>query len=211
MYRLFYYPGNANLAPHMALAELAVPYELVLVDRTVNAHKSPQYLRLNPRGLIPTLIDGDRPVFETAAILLHLADRHPEAGLAPPLGTPERATFYQWLIHLTNTVQAEYIAYYYPERCITDPALAPLVKAASEAKLNAMFDLLESTLGDGPYLLGGRLSMVDFMLFMMARWGRNMQRPPRTLPNLGRFLVRMLERPSVQRAFAEEGLSEPWY
>ena len=70
MITLHYYPGNASLAPHVVLHELGVPFELSLVDRTVNAHKSPEYLKLNPNGLIPVLVDGDL-VLVTARTTLH--------------------------------------------------------------------------------------------------------------------------------------------
>ena len=76
----------------MLLHELGVPFELQLVDRTQGAHKSPAYLKLNPNGLIPVLVDGDLVLYETAAICLHLADTHPGRGLAPPLGTPSART-----------------------------------------------------------------------------------------------------------------------
>src|SRR5262245_12992895 len=96
---LHYAPGNASMAPHMLLEELGAPFELKLVDRANMAHKSPAYLAMNPNGLIPVLEQGDGLVlYETAAILLHLADTHAGAGLAPPLGTPERAHFYKWLM-----------------------------------------------------------------------------------------------------------------
>src|SRR5262245_63889985 len=72
MLELHYYPGNASLTPHMLLEELGVPYALKLVDRTRNAHKAPEYLRLNPNGLIPVLVAGDLVLYETAAICLHL-------------------------------------------------------------------------------------------------------------------------------------------
>lgn len=90
MYQLYYYPSNANLAPHMLLEELGVPFELVLVDRDRNEHKGAEYLKLNPSGRIPVLVDGDLVLSETAAICLHLVDRHPQAGFTPALGTPER-------------------------------------------------------------------------------------------------------------------------
>jgi glutathione S-transferase len=99
---LYYYPGNASMAPHMALEEIGAPFELRLVDRTRNAHKDPAYLRLNPNGLIPAFVDGDLVLFESAAICLHLADRHPIAQLAPELGTAKRAQRYKFLIHLTK-------------------------------------------------------------------------------------------------------------
>ena|SRR6185295_7979194 len=90
MIQLHYYPGNASFAPHLLLEELGTPFELLYVDRGANAQKSPAYLRLNPNGLIPVLVDGGLLLYETAAICLHLADTHPQAGLAPASGTPER-------------------------------------------------------------------------------------------------------------------------
>lgn len=212
MLTLHYYPGNASLAPHMVLEELGLPYALELVDRTQGAQNSEGYRRLNPTGLIPTLVDGDQPIFETAAILLHLADMAPEKGLMPPVGTRDRALAYQWLIHLTNTVQPAYITYYYPDRYSTDPAHAPAVKAAAERRLDGMFDLLERALAGKDYLLGDDVCVADHMLLMMVRWGRNFAgRPPRTLPNLGAHAARMADRPAVRRAFEREGLAAPWY
>ena len=112
MYALYYYPGNASLLPHMMLREIGAAFELRLVDRGANAHKSAEYLRLNPNGLIPVLVDGNLVLYETAAIALHLCDRHPESGLAPPVGTDERAHFYKWMMHLTNTVQPAFLSYF---------------------------------------------------------------------------------------------------
>src|SRR5688572_16323657 len=113
MITLHYHPSNASMAPHMLLETLGVPFELQLVDRTRNAHKQPEYLKLNPNGLIPVLIDGDLVLYETAAICLHLVDTHPHAGLAPAIGTPARALFYKWLVWLTNTLQTALIVYFY--------------------------------------------------------------------------------------------------
>src|SRR4029453_16696343 len=95
MIELYYYPGNASLAVHMLLEELGAPFELKLVDRANAAHKSPEYLKLNPNGLIPVLVDGDLVLYETVAICLHLADTHPDARLAPPPRSPPPAPFYK--------------------------------------------------------------------------------------------------------------------
>lgn len=207
---LHYFPGNASLLPHMVLREIGAPFELRLVDRAQNAQQSDAYLRLNPNGKIPVLVDGDLVLYEAAAIVLHLADRHPEAGLAPALGTPERAHFYRWMVHLTNTPQHEFRAWFYPHEHVTDEACAPSVKAAAEERLNGMFDRIEAQLGAGPWLLGERFSAADLFLFMLIRWGRGMARPPRSLPNLGALAQRVLARPAVQEALAAEGLAAPF-
>jgi glutathione S-transferase len=104
---LYYAPGNASMTPHLLLEELGVPFELKPVDRANHAHKSAAYLKLNPNGLIPVLVDGDLVLYETAAIVLHLVDTHAEAGLAPAVGTTERAQFYKWLVWLAATVQPQ--------------------------------------------------------------------------------------------------------
>lgn len=217
MIKLYYYPGNANLAPHMLLEELGVAYELVLVDRDRNAHNSPEYLTLNPTGRIPTLIDGELVLYETAAICLHLVDRHPEAGFAPAVGTAARAEFYKWLIYLTNTLQAELITYFYPERLADDDAMAAQIKQHAEARISKMLDLIENTLAAnsagrcGPYLLGAHYTAVDPYLMMLSRWTRMMDNPARTRSHLGRYLELVSARPAVQRAFAAEGLVAPLY
>jgi len=209
MLALYYFPGNASLLPHMMLREIGVEFELRLVDRDRNAQKSPDYLRLNPNGRIPVLVDGDLVLFETAAIALHLADKFPQAGLAPAFGTRERAEFYKWMIHLTNTPQAEYRAWFYPYEHVSDEAAAPSVKQAAERRLNRMFDVISEQLGDKTWLLGDRFSAADLFLLMLIRWGRGMPRPPRSLPNLNAFAERVLARPAVQQAFEAEGLKAP--
>jgi glutathione S-transferase len=217
MLQLHYFPGNASLMPHMLLEELGVPYELKLVDRTQGAHKRPDYLRLNPNGLIPVLVapsaEGELVLYETAAICLHLVDTHPQAGLAPALGTAERAHFYKWLAWLTNTLQAMLIHYFYPERLVDDgdAAAAAQVKAHAEAKIGAMLDQLNAELArhGQPWLLGERFSVVDLYTLMLCRWTRGFGRPARGLAQLGPYLQRVLARPAVQRAFAQECLGAP--
>jgi len=209
-YALYYYPSNASLLPHMALREVGGPFELRLVDRTQDAQRSADYLRLNPNGRIPVLVQGDLVLFEAAAITLHLADQHPEAGLAPPPGTPERAQFYKWMVHLTNTPQAEYRAWFYPWEHVVDPAAADSVKQASGERLGRMFDVIANQLGDGPWLLGEIFSAADLFLLMLVRWGRAMPHPPRDVPQLAAHAQRVLARPAVQATFAAEGLAEPF-
>src|SRR4051794_29775779 len=174
MYQVYYYPGNASLLPHMMLREIGAPFELVLVDRDNDAQKRPDYLRLNPNGRIPVLTGDGLVLFETAAIALHLGDAHPVSGLAPELGSPDRAQFYKWMVHLTNTPQAEFRAWFYPEEHVTDPTAAATVKQAAATRLNGMFDRIAAQLGEGPWLLGARFSAADLFLLMLTRWGRGM-------------------------------------
>lgn len=214
MITLHYFPSNASFAPHVLLREIGTPFQLQLADRTQAAHKSPEYLKLNPNGLIPVLVDGDLVLYETAAILLHLADAHPAAGLAPALGTAERAHYYKWMLWLSNTVQATLIHYYYPERMAApgNTAAAAQVKAAAEAKLGDCLAQLDAELArhGGPWLLGAHYSAADPLAFMLCRWTRGFaSRPARDYAHIGPYLQRMLARPAVQAAVAEEKLPPP--
>ena len=214
MLQLHYFPGNASMTPHLLLEELGVPFELKLVDRAHNAHKSPEYLKLNPNGLIPVLVDGDLVLYETAAIVLHLCDTHPQAQLAPAVGSIERAQFYKWLVWLAATLQAQMPLYFYTDRYVApgNASGAAEVEAASEARIAALVDQIDAHLAasGGPWMLGARFSALDPYAFMLCRWTRGMRRPARTLPHVAPFLQRVLDRPATQRVLATEQLQPPW-
>ena len=214
MIKLHALPGAASLAPHILLNEIGAPFELQFVDRDAGEHKSPAYLALNPNGLIPVLVDGELVLFETVAIGLHLADTHPAAGLAPPLGTAERAGYYKWMVWLTNTMQAQLIHYFYPERMVDDGNAAGVaqVKAHAQARVQGCLLQIDEQLArhGAPWLLGAQYSAADAYAFMLCRWTRNFSDgPAREQPHIAPFLQRMLARPAVQRAFATEGLQRP--
>lgn len=201
------------MAPHIVLEEIGQPFELMLVDRTQGEHKSVEYLRLNPNGLIPVLVDGDLVLYETAAICLHLADTNPASGLAPELGTMERAQFYKWLMWLTNTLQTSLIVYYYPERWV-DPENsigAQQIRAHAESKITTLLNQLEVQLhsSGGPWLLGQHYTVLDPYALMLCRWTRGFAKPAREWSLLGAYLQRVLARPAVQRAIKTERLGEP--
>jgi glutathione S-transferase len=214
MIQLHYFPSNASLTPHLLLEELGAPFELKLVDRGAGAHKAPEYLKLNPNGLIPVLVDGDLVLYETAAIVLHLVDTHAAAGLAPAPGTLARAHFYKWLVWMAASLQSQMPLYFYSDRYVAagNAEGAAQVKAAAEARIAGLVDQIDAQLAShrGPWLLGERFSALDPYAFMLCRWTRGMQRPARTLAHVGPFLQRMLARPAVQRVIAREGLAEPW-
>lgn len=208
---LYYYPGNASMLPHMVLREIGAPFELRLVDRKTEAQRDPAYLRINPNGLIPALADGETVLFETAAIVLHLVERFPTAGLGPLPGEAGRGRFLTWMVHLSNTPQAQYMAWFYPQKYTADPAAIDAVKQGARLRLERMFEVIAGQLGEGPYLLGARFSAADLFLFMLVQWGRNMPRPPRAHPALAAHAARIWARPAVRASFAAEGISDEGY
>ena len=207
MYKLFYYPRNASWAPHMLLAEielqLGAAFELVLVDRKANQQKSSEYLALNPTGRIPTLVDNQIVIYESAAICLYLCEQHPQAGLMPALGDPARAEFYQWLFYLNSSLQPELMLYFYPERH-TSGSEADKIAAAQEVRITEMFALLDSAFGDKQYLLGDQLSLCDYFLFMLAHWASGFARPPLSFKHLNRYLRQLAQRPAIRKVCVVE-------
>ncbi len=210
MIELHYYPDNASQFPHMLLREIGCPFELRLVDRDHDAQKSAAYRALNPHGKIPVLVDDGEAIFETGAIGLHLADKFPEAGLAPPPGSPARAAYYRWMVFLACVPQAEFRAWFYPHEFVDDPSLAPHAKAAAAERLAGVFQRTAEQLGDGPWLLGDRFSAADLYLLMLTRWGSLLPTPVRRLPRIRAHAERVLARPAVRATFAAEGLGEPF-
>ena len=210
MYKLHYSPGNASFSPHAIINEAGVDVELVLVDRATNAQKSPEYLKINPAGRIPTLEDGDLVLFESAAICLHLADKHPEANLAPALGTDARAHFYKWMMYFTNTIQPDVLIYHYTARYTTDEAGVPGMKAGAHERINNWFDIIEKNMGTGPYVLGDTFSAADIYLTMLCRWGRLQDPKPASRPKVGKLVELVLARPAIQKTIEAEGVKGPF-
>jgi len=187
------------MAPHAALAELGLDYELVEIGRD-EAQSSPEYRALNPLGVVPTLVDGDRVLTESAAILLYLADRYPEGRLAPD----DRAELYRWLVFLTNTVQTALLRAIYPERYGDGT-----VREVAEQELHRHFDLLDGTLAGRDWLAGDERSAADLYLFMLTRWGRRLDPAAWDRPNVRAHWLRTLALPGVRRMVEEQGLELP--
>jgi glutathione S-transferase len=206
MYKLHYFPGNASFAPHAIINEAGAKVELILVDRTKNAQKDPAYLKINPAGRIPTLIDSDLVLFESAAICMHLADKHPEANLAPPLGTNARAHFYKWMMYFTNSIQPDVMIFHYTARYTTNAVGIPGMKMGADQRIHQWFDIIEANMGKGPYLLGNTYSAADIYLTMLCRWGRLQDPRPASRPKISNLVDLVLARPAVQETIKAEGI-----
>lgn len=210
MYKLLTAPGSAGMAPHAALEEIGAPYDLVLIDTKKGEHRTPEYLKLNPNGRVPTLVADGQAMYEAAAILLHLADKHHESGLAPKPGTPARMLFCQWLMYLTNTVQEAYMQVYHADYFAEGHSGQANVKAMAEKRLERMWGNIDADLAArGPYLAGESFSGADLYLHMLSRWSRNSPRPAWHWPHVAALVDRVKARPAVQRMMAQEGLEEP--
>lgn len=201
-YRLHYAPDNASLCVRLALEELGVAYDTVLVDRAVRGQKAPSYLALNPNGLIPVLETPLGPLFETGAILLWLADTH--FGLAPAQSHPDRGPVLTWHFWLSNTLHPSLRMLFYPG--LYGPAEG--VRAATIVRLRDLLTMLECE----PTGWLDRPSILSCYAAPMLRW-LAIYPPGHTdwfhLPKYPRLehMARMMEdRRSARAAILAEGL-----
>jgi len=208
MHTLYYSPGAASFVVHWLLLELGVPHELKLVDTKAGEQKRPEYLALNPNGVVPTLVTDGVPRFEAAALLMQLADADPRKAFAPQLSSPQRAAYLQWMFHLANAVQPLFRQWWYPDEPAGEEH-ADAVRAHVAPRIEAAWQRLDDHLAKhGPYLLGDAPSAADFYLVMLLRWSRNMPRPGDTWPHLGALAAALKARPSFATLYEREGLSE---
>ncbi len=204
MYTLYYAPGAASMLPHLALLETGAPYELKPVDTAAKQHKSAEYLKLNPNGVVPTLIVDGAPMAEGAAMALLLAERHPEAKLAPATGSPQRAQYLQWMLHFANVLQPTFRLWWYPDEAGGEPA-----REGVRQRIEAAWDRLDAHLAaNGPYILGNDFSAADLYATMLMRWSRNMPKPALQWPRLAALAARVRARDSWKKLYELEGLTE---
>lgn len=169
MYVLHFFPDTASLVVRLVLSELGLPHECRLIDRAGGALISPQFRALQPMGLIPAMETPDGPMFETAAILLYLSDRHP--GLAPAPTDPARAAFLSWFVFTNNSVHTTLMQLFHPER-VADGACQPQILAAARVRMQSYLDALDRMVAaKAPdWLSPDRPTLLGYYLAMLLRW-----------------------------------------
>lgn len=204
---LYWMPGTCALGVHVALEQIGAPYKAELVAR--DALRSPEYLAINPMGVVPALAEDGVVHVEAGAILLHLTDAAPEANLGPPVGDPDRPAFYRWIAWLSGTLHPHFWPFFFPARYAEPEAMHGEVKAAAERRVQGDWDLLDAHLATRDWLVGDAPTAADGLLLPMARWGLGMSRPTTEWPHITAHLRRVLDWEPAARALAAQGLSRP--
>jgi len=207
MYTLYYGRGAASLAVHAALKEIGAPYELLEVDLEAGQQRSPGYLRINPQGKVPALLVDGKPFTESAALMMILAERHPQSNLAPAAGTLARAEWYELIVTMANNLGNNFRLWFYPSD-VGSTNEGSALRSAIQQRIEAVWATLDARLADnGPYLLGETFSGADLMLTMYMRWSRNMPRPATAWPALQEYADMMRARPSWRHVTEVEALT----
>ena len=192
MLKLYWSPRSRSFTTLWLLEETGQPYEKVLTDISTGAQKSPEYLAINPMGKVPALTDGDVAIAESAAICAYVAERVPEAKLAPPLGDPKRGKYLQWLFFAPSCIEPAILQAYTK---LEIPAMS-----AAWGSTTQTFDVLEQALETGPWLLGDTFSAADVAIGSGMNFAIRMFKMIPTRPNFDRYLDACAARPAFQTA-----------
>ena len=205
MLRLFYSPGACSLVPHVALEEAGADFEAVRTAIAEKAHKRPEYLAINPRGLIPAIAVDGAVVTENIAILAYIGHRWPGSGQLPLDEPAALARVFELLSWFAVTVHYGGFGPIFRARAagIARPA-AEL--AADRERLRGLFGEIDASLAPGPWLLGERYSLADPYPLAFRRWARRLELDLSEHRHWAEHTRRMVERPAVRRALAREGL-----
>ncbi|HUO43508.1 MAG TPA: glutathione transferase GstA [Burkholderiales bacterium] len=199
--KLYYSPGACSLSPHIVLNEAGLEYQLEKVS--LGKHQTADgadFYQINPKGYVPALeLDDGQVLTEGPAIVQYLADRKPEAKLAPPAGSIERYRLIEWLNFISTELHKQF---------------GPLFHGAGEAekeRLRALigrrFDYIEAQLAGKPYLLGDAFTVADAYLFTMLSWTRHAGIDLGKWPALKDYFARVGARPKVKETLKREGLA----
>lgn len=188
--KLYFNPQSRAVMAKWMLDECGADYELVPIDFKKGDNKSPEFLDINPSGKLPTLVDGENRIFESSAIGLYLAEKFPEAGLAPEPGSVERGRYLSLMVYATSQLE---------------PAMGDTLMKQETSPVRGWTDferaqdLVEKELGEGPYLFGQQFTMADIMVGAMFIWKRAFDPEQVERPRITTYVEALQARPHAVR------------
>lgn len=194
MITLYYALQSRSIRALWMLEEIGMPYERVRIDIHAQDHPSDAFLEISPLGKVPAIADGGTTVAESGAVLQYLAERFPEAKLAPPPGDPKRGRYLQWLFFAAGNIEPGYTE-----------KLQGLKLPHSQAgwgSFDRMMQAIEESLTPGPWIVGDQFTAVDVLLGVDLYYGQEVMKIVPHSAAIDAFLERCRQRPALQRAIA---------
>jgi glutathione S-transferase len=190
--QLYWSPRTRSFTALWLMEETDQPYERVLIDISTGAQRAAEYLAINPMGKVPALKDGETTLAEAAAICAYVAERYPDARLAPPLGDPARAKYLYWLFFGPGCVEPAIVQL--ATRIEMNPA------AAGWGDAQRVVDVLDAALQKGPWLLGENFTAADIVIGSNLNFGVRVFKLIPSRPSFDAYIARCMARPAFQRA-----------
>ena len=206
--KLYLFPGACSSATHIALRWSGQPFEIEIL--TPDRLRSPEFLRINPAGTVPALVDGDFVLTQNTAILGYIADRFPQAKLLGDGSARQRAEATRWLMLGNTDMHPLFGTFFAPGIHIADAAQHGALQAASRARLRGMFERADAQFEGRDWIAGFR-SVADAYLYVMLLWAQMHRIDLDGLERLAAFRLRMDADSGVQAALRAEGLLPPMH
>lgn len=204
--KLYYLPGACSLAIHIILEWIGEPYEAEAVTREQT--KSPEYLKLNPAGAVPALVDGGSVYTQNSAIQKYLIDKCPWANLGPDPTPQGHYELNHWHGFLGGDLHPGCRPYFVPQRFHPDESAHQAIRAAAFANLQRLYGIADRHMNGRDHVIAGRRTVIDAYLFTFSSWAaRAFPNRLGDFPHLNRFVANLLEDPGVAKALADEGVS----
>jgi len=166
MYRLYGKPYTMSMVPEGAMDEIGVDYELIELPE--GRSTDPDYLALRADGLVPTLVDGDLVVIEGSAITMHLADAHPDAGLAPPVGSAERTRWYEWMLYLNSMVHPAVANEFHADWYTDEESGVEGVRRQARKTADDLWHQIDAAIAGRPWLTRETFTTADILFLTEA-------------------------------------------
>ena len=192
MMQLYWSPRSRSFTALWLMEETGKPYERVLTDISAGAQKKADYLAINPMGKVPALKDGDATLAEAAAICAYVAERYPDAKLAPPVGDPLRAKYLYWLFFAPGCIEPAMV------QVATKLEMSSIAAGWGEA--SRVFDVLDTALAKGPWILGETFSAADIAIGSALNFSVRLFKMVPSRPSFDAYIARCMARPAFQRA-----------
>ena len=204
--KLYYAPGACSLASHIALEEVGIAYETQKMNLMEGDQRKPEYLRLNPRGRVPTLVVDDQVLTENVGILSYFGGGYPQAGLFPKK-TWEQAKLMSTLAWLSNTVHPAYGHIMRAARYVDGDDHQEAVKAKGRENFHGYLEEIDKLLEGHKWAIANQYTVADGYLLVFYRWGNRQKMPVRELKHYSALVDRVLARKAVQKVMADEGIT----
>ena len=202
--------GSGSVIVEAALTLLGLPYQVVERAPYDKPEDAEAMAAVNPMRQVPALAPPSGELMtESAAILIWLADAHPQARLAPAIDAPQRPAFLRWMAYVAAQIYALYWVRDDPSRLVADPAQEPVIKARTAERILYCWEQMERQVSPGRWLLGEDLSVLDLYVTVISRWGPRRRRFYEVAPRMGEVVRRVDDDPRLAAFWAERYPFEP--
>ena len=202
MYKLYYSSGACSMAVHVALNECQAPVQLEKIDMAAGENRTPEFLKMNPRGQVPVLMDGDQIIREGAAQMIHILEKH-KSPLLPEAGTA-RDLALEWLMFGNATLHPDYSRVFFLKKNGPNDATKDVLMDTAVGMINKLWTEVEDRLSQSTYICGEQVTIADILLTVIANWSPNVPKPVMIGTRTKAMFSKIIERPAYKKALDAE-------